>query len=44
LYLLALVYHDRGEPEWDHLRGLVAASVRSDDRRREVREMGKSAA
>jgi ElaB/YqjD/DUF883 family membrane-anchored ribosome-binding protein len=43
-YLLALVYHDRGEPERDRLRELVAASVRNDDRRREVQTMGRTIA
>jgi hypothetical protein len=43
-YLLALIYHDRGELERDQLRELIAMSVRSDDRRREVQAMGRTIA
>jgi putative YhgA-like transposase len=43
-YLLALVYHDRGESERDRLRQLIAVSVRSEDRRREVQTMGRTIA
>jgi hypothetical protein len=43
-YLLALVYHDRGQLERDRLRDLIAASVRNEDRRKEVRNMGKTIA
>jgi hypothetical protein len=43
-YLLALVYHDREESEREGLRDFIAASVRADDRRREVTAMGKTGA
>ncbi len=43
-YLLALVYHDRAASEHEGLRELIAASVRSDDRQREVQVMGKTMA
>jgi predicted transposase YdaD len=43
-YLLALVYHDREESEQERLREWIAASVRSDDRRREVSDMSKTIA
>jgi hypothetical protein len=43
-YILALVYHDRGESERDRLRQLIAASVRGDERRREVQTMGRTIA
>jgi hypothetical protein len=43
-YLLALVYHDREESEQQRLREWIAASVRSDDRRREVSDMSKTIA
>jgi hypothetical protein len=43
-YVLALVYHDRVGSERDRLRHLIAASVRSDDRRREVHTMGRTIA
>jgi hypothetical protein len=35
-YIRALVYHDREQTEQDELREVIAASVRTDERRREV--------
>jgi hypothetical protein len=43
-YLQAMVYHDRDVPERDPLREVIVASVRSDERRREVQAMGQTIA
>jgi hypothetical protein len=39
-----LVYHDREASEQDRLRELIAASVRGDDCRKEVKAMGRTIA
>jgi hypothetical protein len=43
-YIRALVYHDRERSEQDELREVIAGSVRSDERRREVENMFRSGA
>jgi hypothetical protein len=43
-YIRALVYHDREPSEQDELREVIAGSVRSDERRREVENMFRSGA
>jgi hypothetical protein len=43
-YIQALVYHDREVPERERLREVIVASVRTDERRREVETMTQSIA
>ena len=43
-YTRALVYHDRESSEREGLRELITASVRTDERRREVETMFRSSA
>ena len=43
-YVLAIIYHDRLAPEREGLKDLVVASVRTDERRREVEAMVRTGA